>query len=228
VIQRGTDLSRRAAARNLQSWVNAASIRKKTRRARWRASWALPPGQRTPTAGHPRPTGPLRPCTPKQGAGFPVSASWPAKQVSSQRPLPGGPRPGGGARLCYVGITCARSGCSFSRRPAKGGSGAACARPSVAVECFSRQLPPELIQGDIPQSVARPFRGAALDRLTRVDREDSQRVAAVAARSPPMRCGGRAPAGPGRLAINCATQRGDARSPTCSVAARRSRSLVKV
>jgi len=53
-------------------------------------------------------------------------------------------------RLCYVGINDARSGCS-SPTPAKAALGRH-ARSRRAVGCFLSELPPELIQGDIPQS----------------------------------------------------------------------------
>jgi len=80
-------------------------------------------------------------------------------------------------RLCYVGITRAKERLFLSHASERrlwGGM-----REPAVPSVFLSELPPELIQGDIPQSGGASIRREQrLDRLTRVDREDSQRVAA--------------------------------------------------
>ncbi|MCP9772337.1 exodeoxyribonuclease V subunit gamma [Synechococcus sp. Tobar12-5m-g] len=80
-------------------------------------------------------------------------------------------------RLCYVGITRAKERLFLSHASERrlwGGM-----REPAVPSVFLSELPPELVQGDVPRSGGAALRREQrLDRLTRVDREESQRVAA--------------------------------------------------
>lgn len=80
-------------------------------------------------------------------------------------------------RLCYVGITRAKERLFLSHASERrlwGGM-----REPAVPSVFLSELPPELVQGDIPHSGGAAIRREQrLDRLTRIDREESQRVAA--------------------------------------------------
>lgn len=80
-------------------------------------------------------------------------------------------------RLCYVGITRAKERLFLSHASERrlwGGM-----REPAVPSVFLSELPPELVRGDIPRSGGAALRREQrLDRLTRVDREESQRVAA--------------------------------------------------
>ena len=80
-------------------------------------------------------------------------------------------------RLCYVGVTRAKERLFLSHASERrlwGGM-----REPAVPSVFLSELPPELIQGDVPRSGGAAIRREQrLDRLTRVDREESRRVAA--------------------------------------------------
>ena len=99
-------------------------------------------------------------------------------------------------RLCYVGITRAKSVCSFPM-PASGvfEGHARAAVPSL----FLSELPESLVRGDIPQSGGAALRrDRRLERLTRVDRDKPSSAPMNAVR---RRQAGPAPVGAGRLVI---------------------------
>ncbi|MFL0790557.1 MAG: UvrD-helicase domain-containing protein [Prochlorococcus sp.] len=79
-------------------------------------------------------------------------------------------------RLCYVGITRAKERLFLSHASERrlwGGM-----REPAVPSMFLAELPEALIQGDLPQSGGAAIRRERrLDRLTRVDRDDSRRVA---------------------------------------------------
>ncbi len=78
-------------------------------------------------------------------------------------------------RLCYVGITRAKERLFLSHASERrlwGGM-----REPAVPSVFLSELPPELVQGDVPRSGGAALRREQrLDRLTRVDREESERV----------------------------------------------------
>ena len=80
-------------------------------------------------------------------------------------------------RLCYVGITRAKERLFLSHASERrlwGGM-----REPAVPSVFLAELPEELVQGDLPRSGGAAIRREQrLDRLTRVDRDDSQRLAA--------------------------------------------------
>jgi len=80
-------------------------------------------------------------------------------------------------RLCYVGVTRAKERLFLSHASERrlwGGM-----REPAVPSVFLSELPPELIQGDVPRSGgAAILREQRLERLTRVDREESRQVAA--------------------------------------------------
>jgi DNA helicase-2/ATP-dependent DNA helicase PcrA len=80
-------------------------------------------------------------------------------------------------RLCYVGITRAKERLFLSHASERrlwGGM-----REPAVPSVFLSELPPELLQGDIPHSGGAAIRREQrLDRLTRVDRQESLQVAA--------------------------------------------------
>ncbi|MCT0230403.1 exodeoxyribonuclease V subunit gamma [Synechococcus sp. CS-1324] len=84
-------------------------------------------------------------------------------------------------RLCYVGITRAKERLFLSHASERrlwGGM-----REPAVPSVFLSELPPELVQGDLPRSGGAALRREQrLDRLTRVDREESLPVAANAVR----------------------------------------------
>jgi DNA helicase-2/ATP-dependent DNA helicase PcrA len=79
-------------------------------------------------------------------------------------------------RLCYVGITRAKERLFLSHASERrlwGGM-----REPAVPSVFLSELPEALLQGDIPRSGGAAIRREQrLDRLTRVDREESRRVA---------------------------------------------------
>lgn len=79
-------------------------------------------------------------------------------------------------RLCYVGITRAKERLFLSHASERrlwGGM-----REPAVPSVFLSELPPELVQGDVPRSGGAALRREQrLDRLTRVDRDDSPRSA---------------------------------------------------
>jgi len=79
-------------------------------------------------------------------------------------------------RLCYVGLTRAKERLFLSHASERrlwGGM-----REPAVPSAFLAELPAELLQGDLPQSGGAAIRREQrLERLTRVDREDSRRVA---------------------------------------------------
>jgi DNA helicase-2/ATP-dependent DNA helicase PcrA len=79
-------------------------------------------------------------------------------------------------RLCYVGITRAKERLFLSHASERrlwGGM-----REPAVPSVFLSELPPELVQGDVPRSGGAALRREQrLDRLTRVDRDESQRAA---------------------------------------------------
>jgi DNA helicase-2/ATP-dependent DNA helicase PcrA len=80
-------------------------------------------------------------------------------------------------RLCYVGLTRAKERLFLSHASERRlwGGMREPAMPSV----FLSELPAELLQGDLPRSGGAALRREQrLERLTRVDREESRRVAA--------------------------------------------------
>jgi len=87
-------------------------------------------------------------------------------------------------RLCYVGITRAKERLFLSHASERrlwGGM-----REPAVPSVFLGELPEALVQGDIPRSGGAALRREQrLDRLTRVDREDSRRVAAGGAAGSP-------------------------------------------
>jgi DNA helicase-2/ATP-dependent DNA helicase PcrA len=80
-------------------------------------------------------------------------------------------------RLCYVGVTRAKERLFLSHASERrlwGGM-----REPAVPSVFLSELPAELIQGDIPRSGGAALRREQrLDRLTRVDRQESRRVEA--------------------------------------------------
>jgi len=80
-------------------------------------------------------------------------------------------------RLCYVGVTRAKERLFLSHASERrlwGGM-----REPAIPSVFLSELPEELVQGDLPRSGGAAIRREQrLERLTRVDREESQRVAA--------------------------------------------------
>jgi len=98
-------------------------------------------------------------------------------------------------RLCYVGITRAKERLFLSHASERrlwGGMREA-AVPSV----FLSELPEALVQGDIPRSGGAALRREQrLERLTRVDRPESRRVAAGGEASAPANAVRRRQAGP--------------------------------
>ena len=87
-------------------------------------------------------------------------------------------------RLCYVGVTRAKERLFLSHASERrlwGGM-----REPAVPSVFLSELPPELLQGDVPRSGGAAIRREQrLERLTRVDRDDSQRVAAGGAAGVP-------------------------------------------
>jgi DNA helicase-2/ATP-dependent DNA helicase PcrA len=87
-------------------------------------------------------------------------------------------------RLCYVGITRAKERLFLSHASERrlwGGM-----REPAVPSVFLSELPEELVQGDIPRSGGAAIRREQrLDRLTRVDRDDSRRVQAGGAAAGP-------------------------------------------
>ena len=87
-------------------------------------------------------------------------------------------------RLCYVGLTRARERLFLSHaceRRLWGGM-----REPAIPSVFLSELPPELLQGDVPRSGGAALRREQrLDRLTRVDRPESRQVASGGAASAP-------------------------------------------
>ena len=87
-------------------------------------------------------------------------------------------------RLCYVGITRAKERLFLSHASERrlwGGM-----REPAVPSVFLSELPEALLQGDIPRSGGAALRREQrLERLTRVDRDDSQRVAAGGAAGVP-------------------------------------------
>ena len=81
-------------------------------------------------------------------------------------------------RLCYVGITRAKERLFLSHASERrlwGGM-----REPAVPSVFLSELPPELLQGDIPHSGGAAIRREQrLDRLTRVDRQESLQVVAA-------------------------------------------------
>ena len=80
-------------------------------------------------------------------------------------------------RLCYVGVTRAKERLFLSHASERrlwGGM-----REPAVPSVFLSELPPELLQGDVPRSGGAAIRREQrLDRLTRVDRADSRQVQA--------------------------------------------------
>ncbi|MBM5797403.1 MAG: AAA family ATPase, partial [Cyanobacteria bacterium K_Offshore_0m_m2_072] len=80
-------------------------------------------------------------------------------------------------RLCYVGVTRAKERLFLSHASERrlwGGM-----REPAVPSVFLSELPPELIQGDVPRSGGAAIRREQrLERLTRVDRDDARQVAA--------------------------------------------------
>jgi DNA helicase-2/ATP-dependent DNA helicase PcrA len=87
-------------------------------------------------------------------------------------------------RLCYVGVTRAKERLFLSHASERrlwGGM----REPAVPSQ-FLAEIPAELLQGDLPRSGGAAIRREQrLERLTRVDREESRRVAAGGAASLP-------------------------------------------
>jgi DNA helicase-2/ATP-dependent DNA helicase PcrA len=87
-------------------------------------------------------------------------------------------------RLCYVGLTRARERLFLSHaceRRLWGGM-----REPAVPSVFLSELPPELLQGDVPRSGGAALRREQrLDRLTRVDRPESRQVATGGAAGAP-------------------------------------------
>jgi len=98
-------------------------------------------------------------------------------------------------RLCYVGITRAKERLFISHASERRlwGGMREPAMPSV----FLSELPEGLVQGDVPRSGGAALRREQrLERLTRVDRNDSQRVASGGASGVPANAVRRRKAGP--------------------------------
>ena len=98
-------------------------------------------------------------------------------------------------RLCYVGITRAKERLFISHASERRlwGGMREPAMPSV----FLSELPEGLVQGDVPQSGGAALRREQrLERLTRVDRDDSRRVASGGASGAPANAVRRRQAGP--------------------------------
>ena len=98
-------------------------------------------------------------------------------------------------RLCYVGITRAKERLFISHASERRlwGGMREPAMPSV----FLSELPEGLVQGDVPQSGGAALRREQrLERLTRVDRNDSKRVASGGASGAPANAVRRRQAGP--------------------------------
>ncbi|NCG17094.1 MAG: UvrD-helicase domain-containing protein [Synechococcales cyanobacterium H12SWP_bin.12] len=98
-------------------------------------------------------------------------------------------------RLCYVGITRAKERLFLSHASERRlwGGMREPAMPSV----FLSELPEGLVQGDVPRSGGAALRREQrLERLTRVDRNDSQRVASGGASGAPANAVRRRQAGP--------------------------------
>ena len=98
-------------------------------------------------------------------------------------------------RLCYVGITRAKERLFISHASERRlwGGMREPAMPSV----FLSELPEGLVQGDVPRSGGAALRREQrLERLTRVDRNDSQRVASGGASGVPANAVRRRQAGP--------------------------------
>jgi len=87
-------------------------------------------------------------------------------------------------RLCYVGVTRAKERLFLSHASERrlwGGM-----REPAVPSVFLSELPAELLSGDVPRSGGAAIRREQrLERLTRVDRDDSQRVAAGGAAGVP-------------------------------------------
>jgi len=87
-------------------------------------------------------------------------------------------------RLCYVGVTRAKERLFLSHASERrlwGGM-----REPAVPSVFLSELPAELLSGDVPRSGGAAIRREQrLERLTRVDRDDSQRVAAGGAAGAP-------------------------------------------
>ncbi|MEB3331447.1 MAG: UvrD-helicase domain-containing protein [Synechococcaceae cyanobacterium] len=98
-------------------------------------------------------------------------------------------------RLCYVGLTRAKERLFLSHASERrlwGGM-----REPAVPSVFLSELPQELLQGDIPRSGGAAIRREQrLDRLTRVDREDSRRVAGGGEAGQPANAVRRRAAGP--------------------------------
>jgi DNA helicase-2/ATP-dependent DNA helicase PcrA len=87
-------------------------------------------------------------------------------------------------RLCYVGVTRAKERLFLSHASERrlwGGM-----REPAVPSVFLSELPAELLSGDVPRSGGAAIRREQrLERLTRIDRDDSQRVAAGGAAGAP-------------------------------------------
>lgn len=98
-------------------------------------------------------------------------------------------------RLCYVGVTRAKERLFLSHASERrlwGGM-----REPAVPSVFLSELPPELIQGDVPRSGGAAIRREQrLERLTRVDRDDSRRVAEGGAAGAPANAVRRRQPGP--------------------------------
>jgi DNA helicase-2/ATP-dependent DNA helicase PcrA len=98
-------------------------------------------------------------------------------------------------RLCYVGVTRAKERLFLSHASERrlwGGM-----REPAVPSVFLSELPAELLSGDVPRSGGAAIRREQrLERLTRVDRDDSQRVAAGGAAGVPANAVRRRQSGP--------------------------------
>jgi DNA helicase-2/ATP-dependent DNA helicase PcrA len=98
-------------------------------------------------------------------------------------------------RLCYVGITRAKERLFLSHASERrlwGGM-----REPAIPSVFLSELPEELVQGDIPRSGGAAIRREnRLERLTRVDRDESLRAQAGGAAGAPANAVRRRSAGP--------------------------------
>ncbi|NDC34006.1 MAG: AAA family ATPase [Synechococcaceae bacterium WB9_2_112] len=99
-------------------------------------------------------------------------------------------------RLCYVGVTRAKERLFLSHASERrlwGGM-----REPAVPSVFLSELPAELLSGDVPRSGGAAIRREQrLERLTRVDRDDSQRVAAGGAAGAPANAVRRRPSASG-------------------------------
>jgi DNA helicase-2/ATP-dependent DNA helicase PcrA len=99
-------------------------------------------------------------------------------------------------RLCYVGITRAKERLFLSHASERrlwGGM-----REPAIPSVFLSELPEALVQGDIPRSGGAAIRREnRLERLTRVDRDDSRQVASGGSSGQPANAVRRRAAGPG-------------------------------